>query len=330
MLAPHKAFDLDADRESRQARARHPRRADRLGHRRASVTAIEPGQPRARPGDDGRPPPGGRPDPAPPDRVADRRRAPGGLRRALHRARGHPARGPGGGRPAALGRPVAGPRRVRAARAEYKRLRDDVDITLLHDPELLLAVAGGHGKRPVVWDVHEDTAAALGLKAWMPRPLRRPFAAAVHAAEAGAERSVHLLLAEHGYVDRFRRLHPVVPNQTDGAGRGAAAGRGPGGVPGRDHAGPRRGRDGRGRPAAGPGGRAGRADRQRGCRVDAAAGGRGRRRAAATGPASSPTTSPWPGCPARWPGSPCCTTSRTTGTRCRPRSSSTWPAACRW
>ncbi len=105
-------------------------------------------------------------------------------------------------------------RAVRAARATYKRLRDDVDITLLHDPELLLAVAGVHGKRPVVWDVHEDTAAALGLKAWMPKPLRKPFAAAVRVAESAAERSVHLLLAEHGYVDRFRRLHPVVPNQT--------------------------------------------------------------------------------------------------------------------
>lgn len=114
--------------------------------------------------------------------------------------------------PRSAGRSRAGA--VRAARTEYKRLRDDVDITVLHDPELLLAVAGNHGKRPVVWDVHEDTAAALSLKAWMPRSLRRPLAAAVHAAEAGAERSLHLLLAEHGYLDRFRRLHPVVPNQT--------------------------------------------------------------------------------------------------------------------
>lgn len=103
---------------------------------------------------------------------------------------------------------------VRAARKAYKELRDDVDVTVLHDPELLLAVAGQHGKRPVVWDVHEDTAAALGMKAWMPGPLRKPFAAAVRAAESGAERSLHLTLAEHGYVDRFRRPHPVVPNQT--------------------------------------------------------------------------------------------------------------------
>lgn len=114
--------------------------------------------------------------------------------------------------PRSAGRKRAGA--VRAARAAYRKLRDQVDITVLHDPELLLAVAGQHGDRPVVWDVHEDTAAALGLKAWMPRPLRAPFAAAVRAAEAGAERSVHLLLAEHGYVDRFRGRHPVVPNQT--------------------------------------------------------------------------------------------------------------------
>lgn len=103
---------------------------------------------------------------------------------------------------------------VLAARKAYRRLRDEVDVTVLHDPELLLAVAGNHGRRPVVWDVHEDTAAALGMKAWMPGPLRKPFAAAVKAAESGAERSLHLTLAEHGYVDRFRKRHPVVPNQT--------------------------------------------------------------------------------------------------------------------
>ncbi|WP_019878153.1 glycosyltransferase [Sporichthya polymorpha] len=103
---------------------------------------------------------------------------------------------------------------VKAARAAYRRLRDEVDITVLHDPELLLAVAGAHRGRPVVWDVHEDTAAALGMKAWLPRPARVPLAAAVRLAESAAERSVHLLLAEHGYVGRFRRPHPVVPNQT--------------------------------------------------------------------------------------------------------------------
>ncbi|MFD0395346.1 hypothetical protein ACFQ3Z_37220 [Streptomyces nogalater] len=51
-------------------------------------------------------------------------------------------------------------------------------MILLHDPELLLALPGilrlrRAGAVPVtVWDVHEDTAAALAMKGWVPRPLR--------------------------------------------------------------------------------------------------------------------------------------------------------------
>jgi glycosyltransferase involved in cell wall biosynthesis len=66
----------------------------------------------------------------------------------------------------------------------------------------------------VIWDVHEDTAAALSTKPWLPRPLRPPAALAVHTAERMAERYVHLILAERGYVARFARRHPVVPNTT--------------------------------------------------------------------------------------------------------------------
>ena len=42
-----------------------------------------------------------------------------------------------------------------------KQARDH-DVILLHDPELLAAVAGLRRRRGpvVVWDVHEDTAAA--------------------------------------------------------------------------------------------------------------------------------------------------------------------------
>jgi glycosyltransferase involved in cell wall biosynthesis len=85
---------------------------------------------------------------------------------------------------------------------------------LIHDPELLLALPSRRRRPPVIWDVHEDTAAALGTKPWLPRPLRPPAAVAVHTAERMAERYVHLILAEHGYVTRFGRLHPVVPNTT--------------------------------------------------------------------------------------------------------------------
>ncbi len=111
---------------------------------------------------------------------------------------------------------AAGRRRLGAllaARRELARAAADADLILLHDPELLLALP--RGKRPAtVWDVHEDTAAALSTKAWLPRPLRPPVAFAVHAAERLAERRLHLILAEKGYVTRFRGPHPVVPNTT--------------------------------------------------------------------------------------------------------------------
>ena len=100
-----------------------------------------------------------------------------------------------------------------AARHELKRYAASADLLLLHDPELLLALP--RLKRPAtVWDVHEDTAAALSTKAWLPSPLRPSTAFAVHAAERVAERRLYLILAERGYVARFREPHPVVPNTT--------------------------------------------------------------------------------------------------------------------
>jgi glycosyltransferase involved in cell wall biosynthesis len=113
--------------------------------------------------------------------------------------------------------PRAGGRRragaIRAARSALAR-HASADLMLIHDPELLLALPPRRRRPPVIWDVHEDTAAALSTKPWLPRPLRPPVAAAVHAAERMAERYLHLILAEHGYVTRFRRPHPVVPNTT--------------------------------------------------------------------------------------------------------------------
>jgi glycosyltransferase involved in cell wall biosynthesis len=100
-----------------------------------------------------------------------------------------------------------------AARKQLTRYAATADLVLLHDPELLLALP--RIRRPAtVWDVHEDTAAALSTKPWLPRPLRPPTALAVHAAERIAERRLHLILAEQGYVPRFRKPHPVVPNTT--------------------------------------------------------------------------------------------------------------------
>jgi hypothetical protein len=85
------------------------------------------------------------------------------------------------------------------------------DVVVVHDPELLLAAAG-LGLRNLIWDVHEDPAAALAVKAWMPTALRRPVAAGWRRAESLVEKRHFLLLAEHAYQQRFRRSHPVVPN----------------------------------------------------------------------------------------------------------------------
>lgn len=102
---------------------------------------------------------------------------------------------------------------VRAARRRLWELRDHVDVVLLHDPDLLLAAVGlTHLLPTVIWDVHEDTAAALSMRQWAPRLLRAVLSWGVRIAEHWAERRLRLLLAEHSYVERFRHSHPVVPN----------------------------------------------------------------------------------------------------------------------
>ncbi|MGO8891217.1 MAG: glycosyltransferase family 4 protein [Streptosporangiaceae bacterium] len=103
---------------------------------------------------------------------------------------------------------------IRAARSALAQHAAGADLMLIHDPELLLALPARRRRPPVIWDVHEDTVAALSTKPWLPRPLRPPAAVAVRTAERMAERYVHLILAEHGYVARFGRPHPVVPNTT--------------------------------------------------------------------------------------------------------------------
>jgi glycosyltransferase involved in cell wall biosynthesis len=112
---------------------------------------------------------------------------------------------------------ASGRRRFAALRAAARLLRAEAgahDLVLLHDPELLLAArwVGLHRLPPVVWDVHEDAAAALRHRAWVPAPLRPVLAGSVRRLEGWAERHVHLVLAEERYRDRFRRPHPVVRN----------------------------------------------------------------------------------------------------------------------
>src|SRR5579872_6767092 len=114
--------------------------------------------------------------------------------------------------PRAVGRNRIGA--LRAARRELARHTAGADLLLVHDPELLLALPPRRMRPPTVWDVHEDTAAAVGTKAWLPRPLRPVAAAAVQIGRASCRERLHLILAEQGYVPRFSRAHPVVPNTT--------------------------------------------------------------------------------------------------------------------
>jgi glycosyltransferase involved in cell wall biosynthesis len=104
---------------------------------------------------------------------------------------------------------------IRRARSVLRELGPQVDIAVLHDPELLLAAGVARKQIPIVWDVHEDTAVALGMKAWLPRPVRPAARLAVQLVEAAAERRRHLMLAEPAYAQRFRHEHPVVPNYPD-------------------------------------------------------------------------------------------------------------------
>lgn len=99
----------------------------------------------------------------------------------------------------------------RSARRVLQELGPGHDIILLHDPELVPTIVG-LDLPPVVWDVHEDTAAALQMRAWVPRAVRSPLAAAVRWMERRAERRMPLLLADARYAERFDREHTVIPN----------------------------------------------------------------------------------------------------------------------
>jgi glycosyltransferase involved in cell wall biosynthesis len=139
-----------------------------------------------------------------------------------------PTEGPAAERPAAPERPgpalttvaiprAVGRRRIGALRAARRALAahsPGADLLLVHDPELLLVLPPRRRRPPTVWDVHEDTAAALTTKAWLPAFLRPAAAAGVIFAERVAERRLHLMLAEYGYNERFKCTHPVVPNTT--------------------------------------------------------------------------------------------------------------------
>ncbi|WP_462418721.1 glycosyltransferase [Kytococcus sp. Marseille-QA3725] len=110
---------------------------------------------------------------------------------------------------------ASGRRRLRALWAAARLLRQEGphhDVVLLHDPELLLTVPFSGVADRVVWDVHEDPAAALPTRSYLPGPTGAWAARALRTVERVAERRLTLLLAEHAYAERFARPHTVVPN----------------------------------------------------------------------------------------------------------------------
>ncbi len=93
-------------------------------------------------------------------------------------------------------------------------LRRGWDLVVLHDPETIpIGVLARLVRRiPVVVDVHEDLAAQISSKDWVPtwsRPLFRWLARALYWV---AEQSLLLTLAEPGYQRLFKSVHPVFPN----------------------------------------------------------------------------------------------------------------------
>ena len=71
---------------------------------------------------------------------------------------------------------ASGRRRVGALRTARMAMADQAagaDLLLVHDPELLLVLPPKGKRPPTVWDVHEDTVAALTTKAWLPEWLPR-------------------------------------------------------------------------------------------------------------------------------------------------------------
>jgi glycosyltransferase involved in cell wall biosynthesis len=111
---------------------------------------------------------------------------------------------------------AVGRRRLRALLAARRLLAREGprhDVVLLHDPELVLAVAGQRRRLPpIVLDVHEDLAASLSDRPWIPGWLRPAARAFSRLLERAAERRFRLLLAEQGYAERFSRPHPVIRN----------------------------------------------------------------------------------------------------------------------
>ena len=111
-------------------------------------------------------------------------------------------------------RALAGMRRI------LRHHTPTVDLTVLHDPELLFLTGAIHG--PAVWDVHEDLHAQITDKPWLPRPLQPLAATGARLLERRGQRVLRTI-AEVGYADAHPdavliRNSVDVPDHTEPAG----------------------------------------------------------------------------------------------------------------
>lgn len=103
---------------------------------------------------------------------------------------------------------------VRHAAQWMQKNANDVDVILVHDPELVptLISLPDNSRAIRVWDVHENNPDAVASRPYVPNILRPLVRAWLQRLERRAETAIHLLLAETSYQARFRQPHPIVLN----------------------------------------------------------------------------------------------------------------------
>ena len=103
---------------------------------------------------------------------------------------------------------------VRTAARWMRQHANDVDVMVVHDPELVPALISlpSNCRAVRVWDVHENNPDAVASRPYVPHVLRPLVRVWLQRLEARAEQHLHLLLAENSYQKRFHGPHPIVLN----------------------------------------------------------------------------------------------------------------------